>query len=116
MGELLFQDRQLLTEQRFSDHGIKNYIFKNLIQNLFNVVWPGFGYYLDQKGHATVNYSIGGGNNTEALFKVEEALGLAPPFTSPVFYNPDVIAWVVTEPIRVFTATYVGHQKQVLRI
>tara|TARA_X000000368_G_C22971032_1_gene685470 strand:+ start:260 stop:1114 length:855 start_codon:yes stop_codon:yes gene_type:complete len=66
----------------------------------FNVIWPGFGYYLDLKGHATVNYSIGGGNNTEALFKVEEALGLAPPFTSPVFYNPDVIAWVVTEPIR----------------
>ena len=24
----------------------------------FNVVWPGFGYELDQKGHATVNYSI----------------------------------------------------------
>ena len=57
----------------------------------FNVVWPGFGYYLDLKGHATVNYSIGGGCNTEALFKTEEALGLAPPFTSPVFYNPDVI-------------------------
>ena len=66
----------------------------------FNVVWPGFGYYLDLKGHATVNYSIGGGCNTEALFKTEEALGLAPPFTSPVFYNPDVIVWVVTEPIR----------------
>mgnify|MGYP005675529559 CR=1 FL=1 len=66
----------------------------------FNVVWPGFGYYLDLKGHATVNYSIGGGCNSESLFKVEEALGLAPPFTSPVFYNPDVIVWIVTEPIR----------------
>ena len=38
--------------------------------------------------------------STAALFKTEEALGLAPPFTSPVFYNPDVIVWVVTEPIR----------------
>jgi len=66
----------------------------------FNVVWPGFGYYLDQKGHATVNYSIGGGCNIEALFKTEEALGLAPPFTSPVFYNPDVIILMLTEPIR----------------
>ena len=66
----------------------------------FNVVWPGFGYYLDLKGHCTVNYSIGGGTNTEAIFKVEEALGLAPPFTSPVFYNPDVIIFMLTEPVR----------------
>lgn len=63
-------------------------------------VWPGFGYYLDLKGHATVNYSMGGGSNSESLYKVEEALGLAPPFTSPVFYNPDFIIWVVTEPLR----------------
>ena len=69
----------------------------------FNVVWPGFGYELDQKGHATVNYSIGGGTNIEAIFKVEEALGLAPPFTSPVFYSPDVIILMLTEPIRDLT-------------
>jgi hypothetical protein len=66
----------------------------------FQVVWPGFGYNLDLMGHATANYGIGGGSNFEALFKVEEALGLAPCFTSPAFYNPDVIVWVVTEPCR----------------
>ena len=66
----------------------------------FQVVWPGFGYYLDQKGHATVNYAFGGCGNFQALYKVEEALGLAPCFTSPVFYNPDCIVWMITEPCR----------------
>lgn len=66
----------------------------------FQVVWPGFGYHLDKAGHCTVNYAFGGAGNFEAIFKVEEALGLAPCFTSPVFYNPDLIIWMLTEPCR----------------
>ena len=66
----------------------------------FQVVWPGFGYNLDQMGHATANYAFGGSGNFEAIFKVEEALGLAPCFTSPVFYKPDLIIWMLTEPCR----------------
>ena len=50
----------------------------------FNVVWPGFGYYLDQKGHATVNYSIGGGCNIEALFKTTTLLLL--PYDLLIFF------------------------------
>ena len=66
----------------------------------FQVVWPGFGYNLDQMGHATANYAFGGSGNFEAIFKVEEALGLAPCFTSPVFYKPNLIIWMLTEPCR----------------
>ena len=53
-----------------------------------HVVWPGFGYELDPKGHATVNYSIGGGTNIEAISQVEEALGLVSTTPKPVFYSP----------------------------
>ena len=70
----------------------------------FQLVWPGFGYYLETEyGHAVANYSFGGAGNFEAVFRAEEALGLAPPFTSPVFYNPDVIIWMLTEPARNYT-------------
>ena len=66
----------------------------------FQVVWPGFGYNFDLMGHATANYAFGGSGNFEAIFKVEEALGLAPCFTSPVFYKPNLIIWMLTEPCR----------------
>ena len=66
----------------------------------FQLVYPGFGYFLDLKGHATCNYSFGGAGNFEAIFRSEEALGLAPPFTSSTFYTPDVIIWMLTEPCR----------------
>jgi|TARA_B100001013_G_scaffold275346_1_gene175830 hypothetical protein len=70
----------------------------------FQLVWPGFGYSLEKLfGHAVANYSFGGAGNFEAIFRAEEALGLAPPFTSPVFYNPDVIIWMLTEPARNYT-------------
>jgi len=70
----------------------------------FQLVWPGFGYYLETLfGHAVANHSFGGAGNFEAILKTEEALGLAPPFTSPVFYNPDVIIWMLTEPTRNYT-------------
>ncbi|MAV94143.1 MAG: hypothetical protein CMA31_00475 [Euryarchaeota archaeon] len=70
----------------------------------FQLVWPGFGYYLEKDyGHAVANYSFGGAGNFEAVFRAEEAVGLAPPFTSPVFYNPDVIIWMLTEPARNYT-------------
>jgi len=70
----------------------------------FQLVWPGFGYYLETLfGHAVANHSFGGAGNFEAILKTEEALGLAPPFTSPLFYNPDVIIWMLTEPTRNYT-------------
>jgi len=66
----------------------------------FQLVYPGFGYFLELQGHATCNSSVGGAGNFEAIFRGEEALGLAPPFTSPTFYTPDVIIWMLTEPCR----------------
>ena len=70
----------------------------------FQLVWPGFGYYLETLfGHAVANHCFGGAGNFEAIFKSEESLGLAPPFTSSVFYNPDLIIWVLTEPLRNYT-------------
>ncbi len=69
----------------------------------FQLVYPGFGYFLDLKGYATCNHSFGGAGNFEAIFKAEEALGLAPPFTSPTFYTPDLIIWMLTEPCRNYT-------------
>ncbi len=70
----------------------------------FQVVWPGFGYYLETLfGHAVANHSFGGAGNFDAVFKSEEALGLAPPFTASTFYNPDLIIWMLTEPIRNYT-------------
>ena len=36
----------------------------------FQLVWPGFGYYLEKEfGHAVANYSFGGAGNFEAVFR-----------------------------------------------